>query len=56
MSRTPNGRPPAIPVPVADRPPADGREPSADPDLDWIDSRVPMVHVPLRRPDGYPGG
>jgi HAMP domain-containing protein len=23
---------------------------SADPDLDWIDSRVPMVHVPLRRP------
>src|SRR5215218_6360966 len=40
---------------VADRPPADGREPSADPDLDWIDSRVPMVHVPLRRPDGYAG-
>ena len=37
---------------VADHPPApgDGREPSADPDLDWIDSRVPMVHVPLRRP------
>jgi HAMP domain-containing protein len=37
---------------VADRPPpaGDGREPSADPDLDWIDSRVPMVHVPLRRP------
>jgi HAMP domain-containing protein len=37
---------------VADRPPdgADGQEPSADPDLDWIDSRVPMVHVPLRRP------
>jgi HAMP domain-containing protein len=23
---------------------------SADSDLDWIDSRVPMVHVPLRRP------
>jgi HAMP domain-containing protein len=23
---------------------------SADPDLDWIDSRVPMVHVPLGRP------
>ena len=22
----------------------------ADSDLDWIDSRVPMVHVPLRRP------
>jgi HAMP domain-containing protein/anti-sigma regulatory factor (Ser/Thr protein kinase) len=21
-----------------------------DPDLDWLDSRVPMVHVPLRRP------
>jgi hypothetical protein len=37
---------------VADHPPAgaDGREPSADPDLDWIDSRMPMVHVPLRRP------
>jgi HAMP domain-containing protein len=37
---------------VADRPPpaADGHEPSGDPDLDWIDSRVPMVHVPLRRP------
>jgi HAMP domain-containing protein len=35
---------------VAERPPADAREPSAHPDLDWIDSRVPMVHVPLRRP------
>jgi HAMP domain-containing protein len=37
---------------VADRPPpADGGpEASADPDLAWIDSRVPMVHVPLRRP------
>jgi HAMP domain-containing protein len=36
---------------VADHPPADaGREPSADPDLAWIDSRVPMVHVPLQRP------
>jgi HAMP domain-containing protein len=37
---------------VADRPPPadDGRAPSADPDLDWIDSRVPMVHVPLSRP------
>jgi K+-sensing histidine kinase KdpD len=23
---------------------------AADPDLAWIDSRVPMVHVPLRRP------
>jgi hypothetical protein len=21
-----------------------------EPDLDWLDSRVPMVHVPLRRP------
>ena len=45
---------------VADHPPApgDGREPSADPDLDWIDSRVPMVHVPLRRPQSpvQPGG
>jgi HAMP domain-containing protein len=29
-------------------PPADGSaERTADPDLDWIDSRVPMVHVPL---------
>jgi HAMP domain-containing protein len=37
---------------VADRPPAaaDGAGPAADPDLAWIDSRVPMVHVPLRRP------
>jgi HAMP domain-containing protein len=42
------GRPPR--AAVADRPPADGPEPSAHPDLDWIDSRVPMVHVPLRRP------
>jgi HAMP domain-containing protein len=41
---------------VADHPPADGREPSTDPGLDWIDTRVPMVHVPLRRPSGYPGG
>ncbi len=29
-------------------PPADGVvERTADPDLDWIDNRVPMVHVPL---------
>jgi HAMP domain-containing protein len=37
---------------VDDRPPAadGGPEASADPDLAWIDSRVPMVHVPLRRP------
>jgi HAMP domain-containing protein len=37
---------------VADRPPpaADGREAADDPDLAWIDSRVPMVHVPLHRP------
>jgi glutamate formiminotransferase len=28
----------------------------ADPDLDWIDSRVPMVHVPLRRPQSPQGG
>ncbi|HWD45124.1 MAG TPA: nitrate- and nitrite sensing domain-containing protein [Actinomycetota bacterium] len=39
-------------APVADRPPADVREPSTDPDLAWIDGRVPMVHVPLRRPGG----
>jgi hypothetical protein len=38
---------------VADRPPQDGDAGTqpADPDLAWIDSRVPMVHVPLRRPD-----
>jgi HAMP domain-containing protein len=37
---------------VDDWPPAadGGPEASADPDLAWIDSRVPMVHVPLRRP------
>jgi HAMP domain-containing protein/anti-sigma regulatory factor (Ser/Thr protein kinase) len=29
---------------------ADGADRGADPDLSWIDSRVPMVHVPLRRP------
>jgi hypothetical protein len=23
---------------------------AADPALGWVDSRVPMVHVPLRRP------
>jgi len=28
----------------------------ADPDLDWIDSRVPMVHVPLRRAQASPPG
>ena len=40
-------------VAVADRPPAaGGGEASEDPDLAWIDSRVPMVHVPLRRPQG----
>ena len=44
--------PRALIVQPADHPPApgDGRAPSADPDLDWIDSRVPMVHAPLRRP------
>jgi HAMP domain-containing protein len=36
------------PLPEGEVAPA--REVSADPDLDWIDSRVPMVHVPLRRP------
>ena len=37
---------------VADRPPPadDGGEAAADADLAWIDSRVPMVHTPLRRP------
>ncbi|MGH3099909.1 MAG: sensor histidine kinase, partial [Thermoleophilia bacterium] len=40
-------------------PPGDGAVMrTADPDLDWIDSRVPMVHVPLRRPQTpvQPGG
>jgi HAMP domain-containing protein len=36
---------PEVPAAATD---AAGR--GADPDLDWIDSRVPMVHVPLRRP------
>jgi K+-sensing histidine kinase KdpD len=46
-------RPDRSPV-AADRPPAagGGGEASEDPDLAWIDSRVPMVHVPLRRPQG----
>jgi K+-sensing histidine kinase KdpD len=35
-----------LPGGEAERP----RQQSADPDLDWIDSRLPMVHVPLRRP------
>jgi HAMP domain-containing protein len=44
------GRSPVAAV-ADDRPPVRaGGEPSDDPDLDWIDSRVPMVHVPLRRP------
>jgi HAMP domain-containing protein len=34
---------PAEPAPAADVP----AQRTADPDLDWIDSRVPMVHVPL---------
>jgi K+-sensing histidine kinase KdpD len=33
----------AEPPPAADVP----AQRTADPDLDWIDSRVPMVHVPL---------
>jgi len=37
-------------VPDAPAGATDGAGRSADPDLDWIDSRVPMVHVPLRRP------
>jgi HAMP domain-containing protein len=37
---------PPLPGGQAERP----LERSADPDLDWIDSRVPMVYVPLRRP------
>jgi HAMP domain-containing protein len=43
---------------VADRPPpaGDGREASVDPDLAWIDSRVPMVHVPLHRPQAPEAG
>jgi HAMP domain-containing protein len=34
---------PAEPAPAGDVP----AQRTADPDLDWIDSRVPMVHVPL---------
>jgi HAMP domain-containing protein len=34
---------PAEPAPTADVP----AQRTADPDLDWINSRVPMVHVPL---------
>jgi hypothetical protein len=42
-------------------PPHAGRPPAApdpeDPGLAWVDSRVPMVHVPVRRPpDRPPGG
>jgi hypothetical protein len=39
-------------------PPRAGRPPAApgpqDPGLAWVDSRVPMVHVPLRRPPDRP--
>jgi hypothetical protein len=39
-------------------PPHAGRPPAApgpeDPGLAWVDSRVPMVHVPLRRPPDRP--
>jgi HAMP domain-containing protein len=45
LVRPAEASPPADPAP-----PAGGQAPSADPDLDWIDSRVPMVHVPLQRP------
>jgi Histidine kinase-, DNA gyrase B-, and HSP90-like ATPase len=45
LVRPAEASPPADPAP-----PAGGRAASADPDLDWIDSRVPMVHVPLQRP------
>jgi HAMP domain-containing protein/anti-sigma regulatory factor (Ser/Thr protein kinase) len=31
-------------------PPDAAADRRVDPDLDWLDSRVPMVHVPLRRP------
>ena len=37
-------------MPDAPAAPADAAGRGADADLDWIDSRVPMVHVPLRRP------
>jgi HAMP domain-containing protein len=37
-------------VPDAPAAATDAAGRAADPDLDWIDSRVPMVHVPLRRP------
>ena len=43
--------------PAEPPPPADGSAVRpADPDLDWVDSRVPMVHVPLggHRPRSSP--
>jgi HAMP domain-containing protein len=36
-------------LPDAPAAPTDAAGRGADSDLDWIDSRVPMVHVPLRR-------
>jgi HAMP domain-containing protein/anti-sigma regulatory factor (Ser/Thr protein kinase) len=36
-------------------PPEGAANRRVDPDLDWMDSRVPMVHVPLRRPNGTAG-
>jgi HAMP domain-containing protein len=36
-------------LPDAPAAPTDAAGGGADSDLDWIDSRVPMVHVPLRR-------
>jgi HAMP domain-containing protein len=39
-----------VDVPDAPAAAADAAGRGADPDLDWIGSRVPMVHVPLRRP------
>jgi HAMP domain-containing protein len=42
----------------AGEPPRASRQPPAldDPTMGWVDSRVPMVHVPLRRPPERPPG
>jgi HAMP domain-containing protein len=48
-----------LPARVGEPPRAGRRPPPAldDPSLAWVDSRVPMVHVPLRRPpEGSSGG
>jgi signal transduction histidine kinase len=48
-----------MPTRAGEAPRAGRRSPPAaldDPALGWVDSRVPMVHVPLRRPPDRPQG